>query len=157
MKSRNGIDRLALLPALLLLALAVITFIDVVGRNLLAMPLTGSFDIISYMMAVLVFAAAPAVTRSRSHVVVDLLDPFCPTWLARARSAAIELLSAGILFLIAWRLALYGIEAYAFDRVSPDIYLPIWPIASFCAFVAGVTGFIHLANATRDILREPEQ
>lgn len=157
MKSRNGIDRLALLPALLLLALAVITFVDVVGRNLLAMPLTGSFDIISYMMAVLVFAAAPAVTRSRSHVVVDLLDPFCPAWLARIRGAAIELLSAGILFLLAWRLALYGIEAHEFDRVSPDIYLPIWPIAGFCAAVAGVTGFIHLANAARDILGEPEQ
>jgi TRAP-type C4-dicarboxylate transport system permease small subunit len=154
---RTLIDRLKIVPAILLLILAGVTFADVVGRNVFAKPMPGSFDIISYMMAILVFSAAPSIARARSHVAVDLLDKYYPDWAARVRDTVIELFVSGLMMLLSWRLAVYGIEAHQFDRVSPDIYLPLWPVAGFCAVLGFVASLTHIANAINITMKRTDK
>ena len=130
---------------------------DVVGRNLLNKPLPGSFDIISYMMAVVVFSAAPGIANERSHITVDILDKYYPKWAARVRDVFVELLIGGLMALMSWRLLVYGIEAHKFNRVSPDIYLPLWPILGFCAMMGFVTSAVHCNNALKIFLERKEK
>lgn len=147
MSFRTIMDKLALIPALLLLLLALLTFIDVFGRNLLSAPLSGSFDIISYLVAMVVFSAAPFIARSRGHIVVDLLDPLFPRRSRMIRDFLVEVICGGLLVLLGWWIGVYAREAYEFDRVSPDIFIPIWPIAGLCALSSFITAAIHFSLA----------
>lgn len=142
--------KLAIIPALLLLILGLLTFIDVAGRNLFASPLRGSFDIISYLVAVVVFTSAPFIARVRGHIVVDLLDPFYSPRARRVRDVIIEMICGASMLLLCWWVGVYAWEAYEFDRVSPDISIPIWPIAGLCSITSFITALIHFGLAISD-------
>lgn len=150
MSMKTLFEKLALIPAILLLILGLLTFIDVTGRNLFAAPLRGSFDIISYLVAAVVFTSAPFIARSRGHIVVDLLDPLYSPRARQIRNGIIEIICAGSMLLLCWWVGVYAWEAYEFDRVSPDISIPIWPVAGLCSLTSFITALIHLGLAISD-------
>ncbi|MCB1810118.1 MAG: TRAP transporter small permease, partial [Candidatus Competibacteraceae bacterium] len=88
---------LALLGAILLFALMVLTCIDVMGRYLFNAPLQGATELTRLLMAGIIFAALPAVCLREDHVTVDLLDTLTPKWLVRARQLVINLTCTVIL------------------------------------------------------------
>ncbi len=140
-----------LLPAAILFVLMVITFLDVAGRDLISHPFPGAYDIVSYLLALMVFAAAPAIALKKNHIVVDVLDGITPLWLARIRNIIIESLVLIMMGLFSWRLMAYAIDAYTYDQVSTDIYLPMWPVAVFCALMSLLTLLVHLYNVVAEI------
>ncbi|MBB6260375.1 TRAP-type C4-dicarboxylate transport system permease small subunit [Paenochrobactrum gallinarii] len=150
MSMKTLFEKLALIPALLLLILGLLTFIDVVGRNVFTAPLRGSFDIISYLVAVVVFTSAPFIARARGHIVVDLLDPLYSPRARRIRDGLIEVICGGAMLLLCWWIGIYAWEAYQFDRVSPDISIPIWPVAGLCSVTSFMTALIHFGLAISD-------
>lgn len=146
MKSVLKQNAFYLLPAAILFVLMAITFLDVVGRDFFASPLPGTYDIVSYLLALMVFASAPGIAARRGHIIVDVLDRFTPAPIARLRNIAIELFLAAMMALFSWRLVLYAIDAYTYDQVSTDIYLPMWPVAAFCALMSAITAIVHCHN-----------
>ena len=75
---------------IILAALMAVTVIDVVGRYLFNAPLPGSFEITKVMMAALIFAALPAVSRFEQHITIDLLDGITPKGMVRFRQVTIN-------------------------------------------------------------------
>lgn len=59
--------------AVMLFVMMTLTFVDVCGRYLFDLPVPGGFEITETLLAALIFAGLPALTRKDSHVVVDLL------------------------------------------------------------------------------------
>ena len=98
------------LAAALMLALMLITCVDVIGRYFLNKPLWGGFELTEMLLAALIFAGLPLVTLRGEHVVVDLLDPVTPDRLFRIQhvvASAIGFVCTGYL---AWRLWLRAVS-----------------------------------------------
>jgi TRAP-type C4-dicarboxylate transport system permease small subunit len=135
---------LGLSAGALLFGMMALTFVDVVGRYLFNRSVPGGFEITEILMAVLIFAGLPLVSRRDEHVSVDLLDHIFPAALRRAQRIAIELASGGLLIALAglmWRKAgqvgSYGDTTTVLEiRLAPYVY-------AISAFLV-ITGAIHL-------------
>ncbi|MEY2783365.1 MAG: hypothetical protein RLZZ134_1424, partial [Pseudomonadota bacterium] len=66
------------LAGLALMAIMVLTFLDVTGRKLLSHSITGSLELTELLMVVVIFGALPLVSLKGEHVVFDSLDPVLP-------------------------------------------------------------------------------
>lgn len=152
--------------ALLLFALALMTLIDVVGRELNGLyrfeffvawfgkeqffsPLKGADEWTVIFMATSTYAVFAGVTWRQEHVAVDLIDMvYPPRWIG-VREFLINLIAAVFLAVVAWALlqragrTAEGGEVFQYLRFAraPFIYL--------FAVVAALTSLVLLANAIR--------
>ena len=112
-----------------LLALMVITCIDVVGRYLLNNPLTGSTELIEMILALVIFAALPVVTWRNDNVVVDILDRHFSAKAQLIRGVLIHLLFAVSLYFVGNRLLELGNRSFEYGDISEFLHIPIgWNI-----------------------------
>lgn len=112
MRSPDRFDTiLGVLCALPCAAMVALTFVDVLGRYLLAAPVRGSLEVIEFCMALLVFTALPLVTRHGGHVTVDLFASTGPALLRRIRLVFCDALSLLALGMLTWRLWVYAVDS----------------------------------------------
>ncbi len=138
------IDRIVMLMAiaggLILSALVILTFFDVILRYFFSSPLRGRQDIVEMGMVLTLMLSAPYTWRISGHISVDLYGKI-PYWpLEILRALFIKLSVAGIFGLIAWR-AVEAIEdAALFNEATNMIFIPHRPfllvIMVVCAFHA---------------------
>lgn len=117
----------------LLMALMVVTVIDVVGRYLLAAPLAGAFEMTELLLCAMVFAALPLVSRDGGHVEVDLAVGRLPARAAHALGVAAAAISAVALLYFAWRLAVVATDLGETGARSNALAIPFAPFAAFGA------------------------
>ena len=152
--------------AVLLLALALMTLVDVIGRELhginriepfasligdepLFSPLRGADELTVIFMATSTYAVFAGITWRQDHVAVDLIDMVYPKrWIA-AREIAINLLAAAFMAVIAW--ALWGRAGRTAEGGEVFQYLRIAraPFLYFFTGIAALTTLVLLANAGR--------
>ena len=115
-----------------------VTVIDVVGRYLFNAPLPGSFEITKVMMAALIFAALPAVSRFEQHITIDLLDGITPQRLVRFRQITINTVCAIALAILCWRLWIYAVQTAEFGDVTEYLRLPRAPAVFYMSVFSGL-------------------
>ena len=142
-----GAGALALLVAL--------TVIDVAGRYALGAPLAGATELTEFGVAVVVFAALPALTWRGGHVAVDLLDRFVPRAHRRRRAATVAALFCTCLWAPAWRVAELAQRAARRGEVSEYLSIPLAWVYFFIAAMCAVAGALSLLRAAA-ILSAPE-
>ena len=128
------------LGALTLLAMLVLTVVDVFGRYLLNSPVNGANELLRFMIGGVIFLSLPVVTATDEQITVDLLDHFYSDRVAALRRLVVDIISSVALIVLAdWivfradRLANYG-------YVSDFLHLPLAPMAYFIAFMTALTG-----------------
>lgn len=140
----NAFDRLVV-PALgyvaaaVLMALMLVTAVDVVGRYFINRPLSGGFELTEMLMATLIFAGLPLVTLRDAHVRVDLFDPVTPDWLFRIQhqvACAIGVICTGFL---AYRLWLVGDLMLASGETTAQLKIFVAWLPYSMAFLMGFT------------------
>lgn len=152
--------------ALLLLALAVMTLVDVLGRELhgineigfvaalfgkepLFTPLKGADELTVIFMATSTYAVFAGVTWRQEHVAVDLIDMVYPRrWIA-AREIVISLLAAAFLAVVAWALWKRAGLMAEYGEVFQYLRLPRAPFIYFFTAMAALTALVLVANAAR--------
>ena len=65
---------LGLAASAILLAMMLLTVVDVVARYVFSRPVRGAFEITELMLVVLIFAGLPLVSFSDEHAVMDFID-----------------------------------------------------------------------------------
>jgi len=105
-------------------SIAIVTFIDVLGRELFSLPISGGYEIIQLLMSIGIFFSIPLVTLHKSHVSVDLFTHLLPSkWVNR-----IDVLSKviGTLFfgLITYCLYLFMLHAFSTGVVTTYLRIP---------------------------------
>lgn len=129
-----------------LFVMMLLTFADVMGRYLFNYPVPGSFEITEILMAMLIFAGLPLVSRREEHVTVDLVDHVVRPRARRALRLVVELASGLLLLGLAylmWRKA-QKIAAYGDTTTVLQIhYAPF--VYSIVAFLV-IGGIVHLVN-----------
>lgn len=157
LKVMSFVERILLLfAALILVAMAVITFVDVTGRYLFNAPVQGAFELIGMGMALLIFAALPEVTARGAHVAVSLVG-FLSQRIQTVLRVIMAALISGAFCILAWRLFEHAKRMADFGDYAMFTGIPYAPIAFFmalCAGVAGVFRAVRLGLDPQELLTE---
>lgn len=146
--SLGGVFRSAgmLVSGCALIGMMMVIVVDVGLRHTLNMPLPGVYDLVSILLLIMVFSGMAQVVISGSEIVIDLLDPVFPAWVARGLRvlAAGSTLGVGIYLLIAMIEPARSAHRYG-DR-SLELGVPVWVLWIFAFF--GIAG-LACAGAVR--------
>jgi len=146
---------LEMLAAALLFSMMVLTFVDVVLRYVFNAPIRGSFEVSETMMAVLIFAGLPLVSRKGEHIAIDSVVRLAPPWLRRLSALAVQLGCAAALVGMAWLLWVKGLRFASAGDVTQTLKLPIAPVVQLMALLTLFTALIHVLLAWQG-LRSPD-
>lgn len=116
------------LAAVMIFAMALLTFADVIGRYVFSAPIQGTFEIVGLLLGVVTFAALPLITYSRSHITVDLFDSFIRGKIRFVQQFSILLGSACVIAFMAERFIAAGIDEAEANFVTEDLGLSRAPL-----------------------------
>ena len=134
-----AVQVLETIASIILLAMMLLTFADVVGRYLFASPIFGASELISSMLAVLIFAGL-GVTNSRDdHIVVELLDHKFRSLSPKYYDLVIQAFSVVTMCLIAFVLAEHAIEAHEQNALTYVLEVPTWIVTGSVALLACIS------------------
>jgi len=119
---------LKIIAAVMIFAMAILTFVDVIGRYIFSAPIQGTFEIVGLLLGAVTFAALPLVTYSRTHITVDLFDSFIRGKFRWLQQFGTLLGSACVIGFIAERLIAAGIDETEANYVTEDLGLSRAPL-----------------------------
>ena len=103
----NGLARVCLITkgigAVFLVAMMLITFFDVLLRNVMSLPITGTYELTELFMILIVYLGVAHAQLSKAHISVDLFMSLVPRRGQAAIDTCTSFLSMGIFMLITWR------------------------------------------------------
>lgn len=140
--------------AFFVFAMMVLTFADVVGRYIFSAPIPGAFEIIEFIMALVIFCGLPLVTILGGHITVSLLDGFIPKGLVWYQRLFIYLFSIGVaVFLTA---ALWNQARVLGESGMATVFLdlPIAPLVTVITVLSAVALAILCGQAIRHALSD---
>ena len=127
----------------ILLAMTLLTFVDVVARYLFSRPVRGAFEVTELMLLVLIFAGLPLVSYADEHALMDFIDRLLGArrhWLERA----VQGLCAAVMFLLAWLVWLKANRIWAYRDATDVLRIVYGPFVYFMALMILLTALIHL-------------
>ncbi len=128
----------------ILLAMMLLTVVDVVARYVFSRPVRGAFEITELMLVVLIFAGLPLVSFSDEHAVMDFIDRVLGPRTQRALGRAVQATSAAFMFLMAWLTWLKADRIWAYRDATDVLRIVYGPFVYFMAVTLGLAGVIHL-------------
>jgi len=157
------------LAAAMLLALTVVTFVDVAGRELNSLfsspffvrlfgsgdwfsPLKGGDELTVVFMAISVYAVLGSITWREEHVCVDLIDMVWPKPLTGARQIALNLIAAAFMAVVTWRVWFVAARLTGDGEVTEYLRVPKGPLTYFFAVMCAIATLCLLVNCVRYLL-----
>ena len=147
---------LGFLAATVLMLLMIVTFIDVAGRYLFLAPLPGAFEMTEIMMAMLIFAGLPLVSRANQHVTVNLIIGLLSPKIRHFQRLITQIIMALVFGVMAWRMWIKAVEMLVQGDETAYLLIPIAPVAFFMTILLGVSSLIVAIQFAR-IIRGKEQ
>ncbi|WMS44934.1 TRAP transporter small permease [Acuticoccus sp. MNP-M23] len=138
---------------ILLVAMMMLTVVDVIGRYIFAAPVAGAFEATEVMLALAIFAGLPIVTARGEHVSVRLLVDRLPRRLQLALDVFSDLLVAVLLAGAAWLLYQRGASLARFGDSTVLLHIPLAPVAFALAGLAAVAALVGLWKLGRMAVR----
>ncbi len=135
---------LGLAASVILLAMMLLTFADVVLRYLFNRPFAGAFEMTELLLLVLIFAGLPLVTYADEHALMDFIDRLLGPRGTRALERTVQALCAAVMFLLAWLVWLKADRIWAYRDATDVLRIVYGPFVYFMAVTIGLTGLIHL-------------
>lgn len=124
----------------------LLTAADVILRYFFNRPITGSYDLTQYMMAILVASALAYCVVKKRNVVVELVVERLPLRVQIIIGSITSLLSVGFLCLLTWKGYLYANELYNSGIVSVVLRIPNFPFAYIVSFGVACLTLVSLAD-----------
>lgn len=140
---RRIIRALEIASSLVLAAMMLLTFVDVIGRYLLGAPVFGASEMISTMLALAIFLGLGIANARDRHIVVELFSDSIRSLSPRLCDAAIQGFSVGAACLIAYALCLQALEA---ARLGSKTVVLEWPLAWIAGAVAALAALSALSQ-----------
>lgn len=130
---------LNLISGATLLAMMLITCIDVIGRYFLNKPLFGSTEISEVLLGVMIFTALPVISWRNEQVVVDILDSFVSPRLNFIRGVIFNVLSAIALYFLGQRIIALGARALKSGETTEYLHIPVGTVLNSFGILCWVT------------------
>jgi TRAP-type C4-dicarboxylate transport system permease small subunit len=144
---RHADSLLGAAASTILMALMLLTVVDVVARYVFNRPLAGAFEVTELMLLVLIFAGLPLVTYADEHAVMDFIDRLLSPRAQDALRRAVQVASAAVMFLLTWLIWLKADRIWAYRDATDVLRILYGPFVYFMAVTIGLAGIIHLYKA----------
>lgn len=146
---------LMIIGGIAVLALMALATTNIILR-ILNMPYKGTYELVSFLGAVVIALALGFTQKSKSNIIVDILTDKFPKDL----QAFIDKIADNVIMfffaLVAWQTYTYGMKIYDSNEVSETLKIAFYPfvivVAIGFAFLS-LTAFIDLL---RKLMREEE-
>lgn len=110
----------------LLALMALLTFIDVLGRYLFSRTLPGGYDLGQQLQSIVIFWGMAVATHARAHINVDLLwERLAPPGRQRLDRFADHVCALAFAALLACSVVQFP-KMLASSEIIPDLGLPLW-------------------------------
>ncbi len=129
-------------------SLLLLTVTDVISRCF-GSPVEGSYELVSFLGAMVIGFSVPLTSWIKGHVFVDSFILILPR---RARSTVniiTRCLGIFLFIFIGLNLVLYGIDLHKTNEVSQTLRIPFYPVAyglGICCFIQCVVLFCDIAR-----------
>lgn len=142
---------LAMLAGIALLAMMLVTFVDVIGRYGFNHSIFGAAEMIEYLMVAVIFAGIAFITAGDQHIKVDIFEP-----MIRRRSPVLQrwlvlTFSLAVYGFIAFELTAHSYDSWLSGKRTPVLDMPQWLVPGAAALLTwiGVALFLAAILATR--------
>ena len=140
--------------AIILLILVVLTCVDVVGRYIFTMPLTGAVELVRICMAGIIFFSFPIMFLKGDHIIVDLISFLKKGWVGWLLSVVLLLVSIGVAVMLGDRVYDYAIRALEDGDTTEYLSIPRYIIVGFITLAIFSAAFMSLLKLVL-MLRKP--
>lgn len=136
---------LEILCSVVLAAMMLLTFVDVVGRYLLGAPVFGASEMISTMLALTIFLGLGIANARDRHIVVELFDDKFRNFSPRLYDVVVQGFSIFAMCLIVYVLVEQAREAAHVNSVTVVLE---WPLA----WITGATAALAALSVVSQVL-----
>lgn len=127
-----------------LLALMLIVFIDVTGRNLFNSPLPWGTEVMEVLLGLMVFVFYPVLARRDGHIVVDLVP--VPRGAAGVQRVLAGMVGAALFGIIAWTCGRQALRSAEYGDASAILGIPTAWVLWVMAALAGLSALVFVAR-----------
>jgi TRAP-type C4-dicarboxylate transport system permease small subunit len=138
-----------------LVAIMVLTCADVVLR-IFKRPITGTYEIVGLLGAVVIGFGIPITSWIRGHIYVDFLTQKLPQERRNVVNIFTRLLGIGLFFIAGWNLIIVGMDLYHTGEVTLTRQLPFYPVAYGLAVSCFVQCFVLICDILKIVGEEYE-
>ena len=128
-----------------LLALTIITVVDVTLRSAFNSPIFGGQDIAQLFMIMVVCCSVAYSGRSGGQVAVELFDSFGSERGMRWIGITIKMISVGMLGVLSWHLVISGLAAHEFGEATLTLEISFGPF--FIILAVGIALYLLVLMA----------
>ncbi len=128
----------------ILLALMLLTVVDVVARYLFSRPVRGAFEVTELLLVVLIFAGLPLVSYADEHAVMDFVDRLLSPGGRRGLERAVQAFNAAFMFLLAWLMWGKADRIWGYRDATDVLRIVYGPFVYFMAATLALAGALHL-------------
>jgi TRAP-type C4-dicarboxylate transport system permease small subunit len=140
-----------------MLGLMFLIVTDVGLRYLLNRPIVSSYELIMFMMVVVVFSALSYTATEDGHVTVDLVVSRLPKGVQRFLKVLTSLLSVGLFALMAQQSIVRANALRLEGLISQILHIPVYPFYFFTAFGCALLSLVLLLNILDFLIPERKE
>lgn len=136
--------RLALtaLVSIVMFAMMMLTTADVAGRYFFNTPIKGSFEIVTFLLAILVFSSLPLISWDQKHITVNLFEHWIPPSVHRWLGILLSIVSTLVVAGITERMWVHGNLMAEGQHITGFLEWPIAPIAYYMSALSALTTIV---------------
>ncbi len=118
----------------ILIGMMLLTVVDVIGRKFFDAPITGSYELTEFMLALIVFFSVGYTQIQKGHIAMEaLVSRFSPRAQAITDSI-VYLISIGLGAVLTWQLVAHAKRTYIGKHETGVLHLPLYPFLIAAAF-----------------------
>jgi TRAP-type transport system small permease protein len=133
---------LTALIAIIMFTMMMVTTGDVTGRAFFNAPIKGSDEIVSFLLAILIFASLPLITWDQQHITVTLFGHWIRGAFARVLSVLLSATSTLVVALIAYRMWIQADLMREGQHITGALEWPIAPVVYMASVLSGMAAAI---------------
>jgi len=135
---------LGIAASALLLAMMLLTFVDVVARYLFNRPIRGAFELTELTLLVLIFAGLPLVSHGDEHVTMDFVDRMLPPRAVAGLIRAVHAIVAATFFFLTWQMIIKANRIAGYGDTTDVLRISVGPFVYFMAGMILLTALVHV-------------
>ena len=127
-----------------LMGMMLLMVVDVCLRRIFSRPITGSFELVQFIMIILVYLGLAYTAIRKAHISVELIVARFSERIQVLIESITLFLSLGLFVLITWRNIIRAEQLRLEQQTSPLLSIPTFPFYYILAFGCGVLSLVLL-------------
>lgn len=136
--------------AIVMFLMMALTLVDVLGRYLFSMPVTGAFEVTELMLAAVIFLGLPLVTAEGGHIAVDILDSALSDRVLAVQYWVIGVINVLAFGIFSWMLWEHAFKVLRYEDTTAVLQIPYAWLAFLMAITASASTLILLIQLLFD-------